>query len=427
MSFSDGFTKNSIGVPPVAPTSGNVLVYDGTTWVAGTVSGGGGTGDITSVTAGTNLTGGGTSGDITVSLDQDINLTTITASSAFIQGDIIVNGTASVAQLNTLIQTSLLVGDKYITILSGGVNHTGIDGAGMLWGTSSGPGETTGALGEHAHVLYDAVKDSLKIFPNLTVSGSIESGGPITGSYFVGNGSNLTNLTASSMPLFQQDVRKQISGSQYAAYNTSSGVISLPFTGSTIGTTPVILGTTIPSLTGLASISSSQAQLSTLTSSVISASTISAGNYSFANASSSIDPAVLDDYREGSWVPRVLSNGAGTFVTSSSGKYTKIGNTILANGNVRVLSKSGGNISDIITIGGLPFTSSANITCSVYFGFYQNFQSNFPSQGALFPNSTIINIYSAVNAASDTPIAYSNLNPGGNVTVMNFQLIYYVT
>ena len=73
-----------------------------------------------------------------------------------------------------------MVGDKYITILSGGVDHTGIDGAGFLWGTSSGPGETTGALGEHAHVLYDASRDSLQIFPGLYVLGNASVSGNLT-------------------------------------------------------------------------------------------------------------------------------------------------------------------------------------------------------------------------------------------------------
>lgn len=83
MSFNDGFTKNAIPVPAVPPVSGNALVYDGTSWVAGTVSGGGGgSGDITAVNAGTNLTGGGTSGDVTVSLASSVTgLTNLQATS----------------------------------------------------------------------------------------------------------------------------------------------------------------------------------------------------------------------------------------------------------------------------------------------------------------------------------------------------------
>jgi len=99
MSFNDGFSTKGIATPPVAPVSGNALVYDGTNWVAGTVSGGGGgTGDITSVTAGTNLTGGGTSGDVTVSLNTSVTgLTNLQATSITGSFSGNLNGTASFA------------------------------------------------------------------------------------------------------------------------------------------------------------------------------------------------------------------------------------------------------------------------------------------------------------------------------------------
>lgn len=119
--------------------------------------------------------------------------TTITASQQLIQGDLRVLGTASIGQLNTVNQTSLVIGDKYITILSGGVDHTGINGSGFLWGTSSGPGETTGALGEHAHVLYDASRDALEIFPGLYVTGST------TVFDISGTTAQFTNITANSI------------------------------------------------------------------------------------------------------------------------------------------------------------------------------------------------------------------------------------
>lgn len=74
MSFNDGFNIRAVPWPANTPVSGNSLVYDGTKWVAADISGsgGGGTGDITAVNAGTNLTGGGSSGDVTVSLSTSV-------------------------------------------------------------------------------------------------------------------------------------------------------------------------------------------------------------------------------------------------------------------------------------------------------------------------------------------------------------------
>jgi hypothetical protein len=75
MSFNDGFNIRAVPWPPNTPVSGNSLVYNGTQWIAQNVSGsgGGGTGDITSVNAGTNMTGGGASGDVTISLSASLS------------------------------------------------------------------------------------------------------------------------------------------------------------------------------------------------------------------------------------------------------------------------------------------------------------------------------------------------------------------
>lgn len=86
---------------------------------------------------------------------------------------------------------------------------------------------------------------------------------------FSGNGSQITNLTASNITNFTADVRNQISGSQYVAYNSGTGVITLPYTGSLLGTSPIILGQTASVITGLTSLSASSITSSFITSSVL--------------------------------------------------------------------------------------------------------------------------------------------------------------
>jgi hypothetical protein len=111
-----------------------------------------------------------------------------TGSSAFISGDVRINGTASVGALNTVNQTSLQIGDKYIIILSGAIDHPSLDGSGVLWGSGSVGDPTQGPLGEMAYVRYYAANDQIEIFPGLKVSGSLTASAP----------SSFTEITAST-------------------------------------------------------------------------------------------------------------------------------------------------------------------------------------------------------------------------------------
>ena len=126
MSFNDGFSIKAIPFPPGNIPSGSGLVYNGSQWITSPV--------ITGVSVGTNLTSSTNNGNVTISLSQSISglnkvsTTELTASRAYIMDDLIVNGTASIVELETRFQTSLVVGDKYITILSASTDHLSLDG-----------------------------------------------------------------------------------------------------------------------------------------------------------------------------------------------------------------------------------------------------------------------------------------------------------
>ncbi len=96
----------------------------------------------------------------------------VTGTSAYLSGDLYVNGTASIAVLNTVQQQSLKIGDKYITILSGASSQAEMDGAGILFG--SGSSDTPkGEQDSVAHIIYRNGNDQLEVFPGLKVSGSL--------------------------------------------------------------------------------------------------------------------------------------------------------------------------------------------------------------------------------------------------------------
>lgn len=217
MPFNDGFSTESI--PYVSPEiSGTVLVADGNEWVAAIVSSGGG-GGISAVSSSGNITGSGLSGN-EIRLKDNITVTNLT-----------VTGTGSFQLLNVLSQSELQIGDKYITILTGGVDHASLDGSGILWGSGS-TSPTVGDRGENAHILYRASNDVLEIFPGL--SASVISASVITSSnLYVSNNISASTFTGSFSGSFL-GVNEVIAGSNLTS-STAGTLQTLALTSSVIG------------------------------------------------------------------------------------------------------------------------------------------------------------------------------------------------
>jgi hypothetical protein len=79
-----------------------------------------------------------------------------------------------------------------------------------------------------------------------------------------------------------------------------------------------------------------------------------------ATQSACADANTLDDYEEGTWTPALSATGATFGYALQTGRYTKIGNTVVIHARVALSSASGGSGNVIVT--GLPFTAAALIS-----------------------------------------------------------------
>ncbi|UOF01126.1 beta strand repeat-containing protein [Bdellovibrio reynosensis] len=117
-----------VAVDGTAPTSGQVLKYDGTKWIASADSNAGGT--ITGVTAGTGLTGGGTTGAVT------LNVNVGTGNNQIVQLD----GTAKLPAVDGSALTNLNPANlsTVVAVNKGGTGQSSYTDGQILIGNSSG-------------------------------------------------------------------------------------------------------------------------------------------------------------------------------------------------------------------------------------------------------------------------------------------------
>ena len=351
-----------------------------------------------SITIGsTNIALGGTSTILT-------GITSLTASNAFFQGDVRINGTASIAFLQTINEQSLKIGDKYIFILSGGVDHATLDGSGIQWGSGSGD-PADDEFGSAAHVRYNGIKDRLSIFPGLYVSGAtgteIDGGLVVTGSTILGT---LSGTTAQFI-----SITGAFSGNGAGITNIPNA--SLTNSSITIGSTSITLGNTATTIQGLTVITGSIITGSTALFTTITGSFTGSGAGLFNLTASGINNFTNDVRGQFS---------AGTNITIVGGVISSTGSGSGGSGS----ATPGGTNTTVQFNSGSTFSGSTNLvynyTTNTLSGTTSQFTtitaSNFLIYGtaSLFTNPQAA--YLVYNSGSDKLVAYPGLIVSGNLT-----------
>lgn len=126
---------------------------------------------------------------------------------------------------------------------------------------------------------------------------------------------------------------------------------------------------------------------------------------------------VLDDYEEGSWTP-ALNFGSGStgisYGAATGGRYTKVGNLVMAQGILALTSK--GSSSGGAQIVGLPFASlNDGLSGSCAIGYAAGFSSvSGAVLGVVQPNATKISLYQSANGSA-AGLTNSNLTNSATV------------
>jgi len=133
---------------------------------------------------------------------------------------------------------------------------------------------------------------------------------------------------------------------------------------------------------------------------------------------------VLDDYEEGSWTPAITFGNASVGITYSvqAGRYTKIGNRVIANGEIYLSSK--GSSTSTARITGLPFTTDNDVYQTA--GLYNDRLASQLGGANLYvsKNDTYITFYQQRDdSTNNSVISNSNFNDN---TYLLFFLTYRV-
>ena len=146
-----------------------------------------------------------------------------------------------------------------------------------------------------------------------------------------------------------------------------------------------------------------------------------------ANAAGMISET-LDDYEVGTWTPTITGYGGGSTQTYSYqvGKYTKIGNLVIANFRVRLSAK--GNISGNYTfIDGLPFNHSGTDAGTATLSYWWSINGNHSVvQGELGGATPGVIWMTYLSGSSNNGTSYMNTSLLTNTTGFQGTAIYQI-
>ena len=130
-------------------------------------------------------------------------------------------------------------------------------------------------------------------------------------------------------------------------------------------------------------------------------------NFSANSNASGMTSELLDDYEEGSWTPVFVgSSGGSATYSSQTGRYTKIGNRVCANGYIAL---SGNSLLGTVSISGLPYASASISTLYHSATIWINTMTN----GTNFDGSFFLEGFLDHNGS--TSIFLNSLKGGGSV------------
>ena len=146
------------------------------------------------------------------------------------------------------------------------------------------------------------------------------------------------------------------------------------------------------------------------------------------NTGTNITSQTLDDYEEGTWVPRFYGNANGATTQVLNAIYTKVGRLVTCAAHVRLTSKGTNAAGSNLSLSNLPFSTPANnYHGHVGISFFQGFSTNISSLLATVQPSSSNIIFRAVKgteALVATTVETSEVNAGDAGLILIFTANY---